>query len=331
VPKIGTSAPRTASLIGGRRISVASGASIDARIGAIVERQRARMSREQLLAIGVRPGAIARRLRSGRLERVHHGVYALPNTRDLPLAAETAALLACGEGALLSHHSAATLWGLRPGTARPVHVTIPGDRGGPDPDGVTVHRSLTLTPTDVRIHQGLPVTSPARTLLDVAATLPDRDVERLLDEALFARRIVTMAQIDEVLSRAGGHAGRARLARIARNLTASTQTESPPEEGLLRLIRAAGMPEPQLQAYVLGYRLDFFWPDLRLAVEVDAYGTHGSSARFETDRRRDARLLTEKGIVVMRVTRAAVEQRPLEVVATLARAIGQREAALRSA
>ncbi len=324
--KIAASPHRTVTVIGGRRVSVALDAPVDGRIEAIAEFQRARVSREQLLAVEVDASAIDRRLRNGRLERIHLGVYGLPRTADLALAAETAGLLACGEGVVLSHHSAATLWQLRPGVARPVHVTIPGSRGFPTPPGVKLHRSRTIDTGDVRIHEGLPVTSPARTLLDVAATLPDRDVERLLDEGVFALRIVTLAEIDVVLAQAGMHPGRARLARVAGSHIRSTQTDSPPEETLLALIRAAGLPEPQLQASVLGYRLDFLWPELRLAVEVDAYGTHGSPARFEADRRRDARLLTEKGVTVIRVTRAAIEQRPFEVIALVARAIGQREA-----
>jgi very-short-patch-repair endonuclease len=105
------------------------------------------------------------------------------------------------------------------------------------------------------------------------------------------------------------------------------QTDSGPEERLLQLIRAAGLPEPRTQVPMLGYQLDFFWPQINLAVEVDAYGTHGSRARFEADRRRDARLLTERGIVVIRLTQAMIEQRPWEAVGLLARAIGQREAA----
>jgi very-short-patch-repair endonuclease len=196
---------------------------------------------------------------------------------------------------------------------------------------VLVHRSVTISERDVRIHEDLPVTSPARTMLDVAATLPDRDVERLLDEGLFVLRILTLAQVDDVLARAGSHPGRARLARVVRGHTRSTKTDSPPEERMLTLIRAAGFPEPQLQVYVLGYRLDFLWPEHRLAVEVDAYGTHGSRARFEGDRRRDARLLTEKGIVVLRVTEASIDERPFEAVGLVARAIGQREAARRAA
>jgi very-short-patch-repair endonuclease len=231
---------------------------------------------------------------------------------------------------VLSHHSAAILWGLRPGTARPIHVTLMGDRGCPEHAGVRVHRSETMSAPDLRVHDGLPVTSPARTLLDVSATLPDRDVERLLDEGVFALRIVTVYQLEDVLARAGGHAGRARLKRVVRDRNRSTQTESPPEETLLSLIRAAGLPEPELQTHMLGYRLDFFWPELKLAVEVDAYGPHGSPARFEADRRRDARLLTEQAIVVLRLTRSTIEQRPLEATGLLARAIGQREAALRA-
>ncbi|MFL5823802.1 MAG: endonuclease domain-containing protein [Solirubrobacteraceae bacterium] len=96
------------------------------------------------------------------------------------------------------------------------------------------------------------------------------------------------------------------------------------------MIRAAGLPEPRLEAPVLGFRLDLFWPDLCLAVEVDAYGTHGSPARFEADRRRDARLLAEMGIIVIRVTKDAIADRPLEVVALISRAIGQRQAAIGS-
>ena len=291
--------------------------------------QRGCAAREQIFALGVKRGAITRRLRNGRLDRVHRGVYRVPQSEGVPFAAETAALLASGEGAVLSHHSAATLWGLRPGKARPIHVTIAGVRGAAAPAGVVVHRSVTLSAADIRICNGLPVTSPARALLDVAPKLTDRDVERLLDEGLFVRRIVTIAEISSVLARSGNHPGRTRLARAAADHTRSTRTDSPPEETLLGLIRAAALPEPRLQATVLGYVLDFLWPELRLAVEVDAYGTHGSPARFEADRQRDARLLTEKGIGVLRFTRAAVEERAFEVLGVLARAIGQREAQLR--
>jgi very-short-patch-repair endonuclease len=319
------------TLIGARRERFAIGASIEDRIRAIAERQHARVARSQLLEGGISRSAIRRRVRSGRLEQIHRGVYGLPHTAEVPFAAEAAALLACGADAVLSHHSAATLWRLRPGVARPVHVTLPGDRGCPEPAGVAVHRCRTISAADVRVHEGLPVTSPARTILDVAATLPDRDVERLLDEGLFVLRILTAGAVADVLARAGSHPGRARLARVAGGHKRSTKTDSPPEERMLTLIRAAGLPDPLQRVQVLDYRLDFFWPELRLALEVDAYGTHGSRARFEADRRRDGRLLTEKGIVVLRVTEATIDHRPFEALGLVARAIGQREAARRAA
>jgi very-short-patch-repair endonuclease len=317
------------NLVGDKRITVDSRTPIDARIRLVTDSQRWSVSRKQLLICGVSDGAILRRLRNGRLECVHPGVYAVPHASDVSFAAETAALLTCGEDAVLSHHSAVTLWELRPGIARPVHVTIPGDRGFPVAAGVKLHRSRTLAPSDIRFHRGLPVTSPARGLLDTAAGLPDRDVERLLDEALFARRLVTLAEIGDLLARCGRHPGRARLKRVASPHDRSTSTDSPPEETMLGLVRAGGLPEPRLQVDVLGYRLDFLWPALGLAVEVDAYGTHGSPARFEADRRRDARLLTEKGISVLRLTKHGIVQRPYEALAVVARAVGQREVAAR--
>lgn len=325
--EVDPSATRVIPLVGGMRIRVRLHGPVDVRIASIAGKQCGTVAREQLLMAGVSRGAIRRRLTSGRLERVHHGVYRLAGTAGVPFGDETAALLACGSEAVLSHHSAVTLWGLRPGTARPVHVTLTGKRGVPSLDGVIVHRSRTLTLADVRRHNRLSVTTPARALLDVSADLTDRDVERLLNEGLFALRILTRADIDDVLARAGSHSGRARLRRVATSHIPSSRTDSPPEEALLKMIRAAGLPEPRAQAYVLGYRLDFHWPELRLAVEVDTYGTHGSPARFDSDRRRDARLLTEKRIVVLRLTGRAIEGRPFEVLGLVARAIGQREAA----
>jgi very-short-patch-repair endonuclease len=200
-------------------------------------------------------------------------------------------------------------------------------RGGPALEGVTVHRSRILMPADFGLFEGLPITSPARTFLDVAVTLPDRDLELLLDEAVFVLRLVTIPQIDELLRRCGGHRGRARLARVAGRYSEHSQTDSRPEDELRALVVQAGLPEAQTRVGILGYRLDFYWPALRLAAEVDAYGTHGSETRFEADRRRDARLLTEAGILVLRFTRTAIRNRPYEVIAQLAQAIARQTAA----
>jgi very-short-patch-repair endonuclease len=143
----------------------------------------------------------------------------------------------------------------------------------------------------------------------------------LLDEALFVRRIVTRDELRRVLRRAGGHPGAATLARVLAGHARCTRTDSELEQRMLELIRGAGLPEPELREHVLGYRVDFLWREQRLIVEVDAYGTHGSPAAFERDRRRDARLQTETGLRVIRITRERIEDRPFEVVATLTRAV----------
>jgi very-short-patch-repair endonuclease len=309
-------------VLGACTVTVAVGTGRDEVIRRLCRAQRGRVARWQLLDAGLLPDTIDRCLRSGRLIREHEGVYALPLGEQIEWGADAAGILAAGPGARLSHHSAVVLWQLRVGIADPIHVTVPyGRRGTTSSDHLVVHRSRILAPQDLRIHRGLLVTSPARTLLDAAGTLPDRDVERLFDEARFVRRIVTPRQIADMLRRAGGHPGAPRLRRVAGTPTRS-RTESRPEERLLQMVLAAGLPPPQTQAHVLGYKLDLFWPQHHLAVEVDTYGTHGSPRRFAADRRRDARLLAERGIVVLRFTDTQIAGRPLEVIATLAGVLG---------
>jgi very-short-patch-repair endonuclease len=314
---------RVVRTVSARLICLAPDAGTDEVIDRIATAQLGRLSRAQLITAGVNRHAIDRRLRTGRLVRVHSGVVAVAPVIDVPLADEIAALLACGAWARLSHHSAVVRWRLRIGDARPIHVTIPDGRSGADPAGVEVHRSRTLTDADVRYVGGLPITSPARTLLDVSGTsLTDRDIEALLAEAIFTRKIVRQDEIASLLGHCGEHPGRAKLKRVLARTGPGSRTDSRPEKRLLELIRTAGLPEPETQVDVLGYRLDFLWRKQRLAVEVDTYGTHGSPARFESDRRRDAAVKTGAGIDTLRVTDERIDGEPLAVVALIARAIG---------
>lgn len=271
--------------------------------------------------------AIDRRVKNGRLIVKHPGVYAFGHDAHAELAEETDALLACGPTAMLSHHSAATLWGLRPGHARPVHVTVPTVHFGAMPRGVIVHRSRILLPRDVRTQLDLPITSPARTMLDIAAGLPDRDVEYILEEAL-AKRLLSDEAAAEVVRRAGRHPGAAALRRVLATRT-GTLTESAAQRRLLELIREAGLPFPKTERPLLGYRVDLLWPELRLVVEVDGYQTHGTRGAFERDRRRDARLQTA-GFLVLRFTARQIEHQPLAVIAQLAHAILARKAEIAS-
>jgi very-short-patch-repair endonuclease len=299
---------------------------IDHRIAAIAQAQRGRGTRAQFLAAGVTSSAIHRRRKSGNLIDEHPGVYAVGHQAEIPLGAETSALLVCGMQSLLSNHSAAaTMWGFRPGTARPIHVTVPYTAQTGRPKGVIVHRSAILEPRDACVHNGLPVTSPARTLLDIAATLPDRDTAQALEQGL-AKRLLTKADVDDILSRAGRHPGAATLARITGAPCGSTLTESHAEQRLLELIRQAQLPAPETQQYLLGYRVDLLWRDLKLVVEVDGYRYHSTPAAFERDRRRDAQLQAA-GYTVIRIAASQIEDEPFAVIARLAQNILARAAA----
>ena len=314
-PENGARSATTVRLVSGGRISLGSG-PVDEVCSAIAGEQRGRVSRDQLREARVDRRAVDRRIRNGRLIVSQPGVYVVGHAADIELGDETAALLACGPRALLSHHSAATLWGLRPGTARPIHVTVPRGDHGVRPNGVVVHR--TVLPTERDVHLDLPVTSPARTMLDIAAALPERDIEYVLEEGL-AKRLLTEGAVAEVVARAGRHPGARRLARVLATRT-GTLTESGAQRQLLELIRQSDLPMPQTERPLLGYRVDLLWPDLRLVVEVDGYQFHGTRGAFERDRSRDARLQAA-GYLVIRFTARQIEHQPLAVLAQLAQTI----------
>src|SRR5438105_7082954 len=155
------------------------------RIAAIAELQRGRIARRQLLAAGIGRSAIGRLIANGHLHVLHRAVYAVGHVAPTQLGAETAALLACGPGAVLSHGSAALLWELisEDRGDRLIHVTVPG-RHSSGPERVFVHRTARLHSTATRVHKGVPVTSPARTLLDLAEILPQAELEWAVDEAI---------------------------------------------------------------------------------------------------------------------------------------------------
>jgi very-short-patch-repair endonuclease len=306
--------------VSGARISLASG-SVEGLIAEIAGVQRGRVARYQLRSAGIDRHAIDRRVKTGRLIVKHPGVYMVGHAADVELGDETAALLACGPTAMLSHHSAATLWGLRPGRARPIHVLVPRGRHGVLPEGVVVHN--TILDCGRTTHLDLPITSPARTLLDIAAGLGARDLEYILEEGLGPKRLLTEAEAAEVASRAGRHPGAGTLRRVLATRT-GTLTESKAQRRLLELIREAGLPFPKTEQPLLGYRVDLLWPELKLVVEVDGYQSHGTRGAFERDRRRDAKLQAA-GFTVIRSTARDIEYRPWAVIAALAQAIHQRE------
>ena len=167
--------------------------------------------------------------------------------------------------------------------------------------------------------------SPARALLDLAAGVAtDRQLELAFDRGI-VERVLRAADVAELLSRAGGHQGRGRLAEVlARQTGGTTMTRSEAEERVLALIRAARLPRPLVNAHVGGYEVDFFWPEHQLVLEVDGFRFHATKGTFERDRRKDADLRRAQ-IAVARITWRMIEGEPYALVADVARELSRAE------
>jgi very-short-patch-repair endonuclease len=269
----------------------------------VAARQDGVVATRQLLEIGLTEDAIAHRVRTGLLRRVHRSVYlcgAVPG----PWWEEWAAVLTCGARSVLSHASAPALYGVRERPAI-VHITRPSASGRRR--GMLIHRGDV---DDVRVVHGLPVTSPQRTMQDLAGSLGEGELARLLEEM----RLHGLIDAVEVAPhRAGAPKLRAVLARGEE----PRLTRSEAERRLLRLIRAARLPVPATTARVGRFEVDALWERERLIVEVDGFAFHGSRPAFERDRRRDAELLT-LGYRVLRVTWRQLVDEPEADVAQIA-------------
>jgi len=284
------------------------------RLAALAERQWGVVSLAQLRDLGLGRGAVRHRAAVGRLHRLYPGVYAVGHRFLGREARALAAVMACGPGAVLSHASAAAHWDLRPTDAAAVDVT--GARSRKGVPGVRLHRPRSLDAQDATTHRGIPVTSVARTLLDVAGRVEAHQLERALAQAerlqLYDRRA-----IEDVLARANGHRGIGSLRRAIGAEPAFTRSDL--EARFLRLVRDAGLPAPAVNAVVQApdhprLEVDFLWARERLIVETDGYETHRTRAAFEGDRRRDAALVAA-GYAVLRFTWRELAGRPATVVA----------------
>jgi very-short-patch-repair endonuclease len=281
-------------------------------------RQHGIVTLSHLYAAGLSRGAVRHLVSTGWLRRIHRGVYVI-GAVEPPLARSMAAVLGCGDGALLSHYPAAVLWVVRPGPAPKIHVTVPG-RHVEGPEGVTVHRVKHLHPRDITRRHGIPVTSLARTLLDIAPHTTPRQLARAADEARIQHGL-SDDSLNAQFARYPNHRGVSALRRATAREPRLTRSYA--ERRLLELIREAGLPEPQTNVTIAGHEVDFFWPALSLAVEVDGYAFHSTRAAFERDRRRDADLQAH-GIDTLRVTWTQIARESLALVALLAAAYGQR-------
>lgn len=292
----------------------------DAALAELAARQHGRVALAQLSALGLTPGGVAGRVRSGRLHRVQRGVYAVGHRIETKESVYTAAVLACGPGAVLSHRSAADHQGLRPCARASVEVTVPGERGR-CLRGIDSHASATLHPRDRALVAGIPCTTVGRTLLDLAEVIDRQGLARAVEQAERAR-IFDGREVQDVLARAAGRRGAPILRSILADYEGSTVTPEELERLFLVLCRRVAITRPRTQARIelaegeVVYA-DFLWPEANLIVETDGYGTHGTRRAFERDRRRDRRLAM-LGYRVIRFTWRDIERRPEEVAATLA-------------
>ncbi len=271
----------------------------------IATRQHGVISRPQIDATGCDAEFVNRSLQSGRLHRIHTGVFAVGHAALGVQGRWMAAVLACGEGSLLSHITAALLWGFVDRAPPSIHVLVPG-RGSRSRPGIVIHRARRLPAEHGTEREGIPVTTPHRTLLDLAGVLPPERLRFALEAAdraglLHVPALVTLC--DESRGRRGVGALR-RLAREQRG--AAHRTKSPPETRFLRLCLRHGLPEPRVNSRIHGYEADFHWPEANLVVEIDTYTYHRSWAQRQRDLRRDADLKS-RGVEVLRLTPEMVE------------------------
>jgi very-short-patch-repair endonuclease len=272
----------------------------------------------QLQALGLSARAIRHRAAVGRLRRLGRGVYSIGHVTDE--SRWIAAVMGIGGTAALSHRSAAALWGLRPDPRTVVDVPVVGARTRQSRRGVEVHSGTSLIPADVTVHDGVACTTVARTLLDVAATLDRRSLERVVDRAE-ELRLFDLSAVADVLARNRGRRGAARLGAALAQYAGPSITRSEVEERFLLLVRNARLPHPEVNAWIPlaagGYRPDFLWRDARLIVEVDGRTHHARRRAFEHDRLRDRRLALA-GFETRRYAAREVIQTPQAVAREIA-------------
>jgi len=298
-----------------------SSARWDAEIARIAEVQHGLVSLDQLRSLGVGRKTAHERVRCGVLHPVHEGVFAVGHSRLSREGGYLAAVLACGPAAVLSHRSAAVLWGLleERNHGQAIDVMAPNRRGR-TPVGIASHRNGTLCDADRTALRGIPCTNVPRTLLDLAAVVHPALLQRAIAEAEVLR-IVDLEAVRELIRRNRGRRGVARLRLLVDRLDPQTsKTRSELERRFLALCHRAKLPRPEVNATLrvgnARYEPDFLWRDARLIIEADSRRFHDTSSAFDSDRRREQSLMRE-GWRVCRCTWAQVEHEPQDLIATI--------------
>jgi Transcriptional regulator, AbiEi antitoxin/Protein of unknown function (DUF559) len=291
---------------------------LDVRLAALARRQHGVVSLAQLLRLDLSRKGIAERVRTGRLHRIHRGVYAVSPARLRTEGYWLAAVLACGPGAVLSHRSAASLWELRPSAAATIEVTVPSQSGRARRRGIRVHRTRRLSLEETVVRDQIPVTTVARTLLDLADVLPTQALKRAIDESEYRGRF-DLTSLRAVVENNPGRRG-AKVLALAKEPEHLTRSDL--EIDFLAFCRRHGLPRPAVGPTIAGYEVDFAWPDARLIVETDGGAAHRTRRAFETDRTRDRRTL-RAGYRTIRLTDRAMREDAREVAQDLREQLAQ--------
>ncbi len=277
--------------------------SPDERIARLAARQHGHATYSQLLAAGLSRTQIDRRVQDGRLIRMYAKVYAVGYVPITPIARAHAAVLACGPGAVLSHVSAAALWGWHDTWPRVPEVSTTKDRRL---KGIRVHHVTRLDRPDRTRQLGVPVTSPARTHLDLAPRLPEDRLTRMFNDARLEHHLRPDALVD-VVYRLPSASGASRIIRLLARMAEGGPTKSQLEDAFRAFVRRFGLPEPQVNVKVAGLEVDICYPEQRVIIEVDSWLHHGDRAAFEEDRLRDS-ITTAAGFRTVRVTAERLNQ-----------------------
>jgi very-short-patch-repair endonuclease len=300
--------------------SVQLGRPRQAEIARVATRQGGPIAHHQLVRLGVEPAAIQQWLRRGRLHQLYRGVYALGHEAVTPKGRLIAALLACGPGAAISHQSCG--WWCGYWTPEPdlVDVTAPG-RSRKGQRGIRLHLVRNLDPRDVTTRAGVKVTTPERTLLDLAEVTTAQRLRLAIDEA-DERGLWRPEKVKATLERSPGRRGHRPLRVLLSDLHAEPLLRSELEVAFNKLCDEHRLPRPITNTEVGGYEVDAVWPEYNLVVEVDSRQFHLNGKAFEDDRLKDAELVA-RGYRVIRVTHRQLKQDPAGAASRIQAALAQ--------
>lgn len=287
-------------------------------VAELAGRQHGRVAHRQLIDLGMSPSGSHRWVLDGRLHREHLGVYVVGHRAKGHLGRWMGGVLACGPDAVLSHHNAAAQLGLRPMSNAVIHVTTTRRRR---PRGIAVHRVRHLHPDDVTVHEDMPVTSVARTSLDMAETLALRQLIRVLEQSE-RLGLFDLNAIDALMTRSHGRRGVKPLNQALEAINGEPPlTNSSWERDLLDFCDDYDIPRPELNVLVEGYLVDAFWRGPKVIVELDSWDHHRSRTAFEEDRERDC-VLDLAGYPVLRITWRRMDTQPHAVARQIKRRVG---------